>query len=387
MLNSDINQINPSPTYSYTKTENRWSNGRFRAKPKTPEELHAELQKCVVTATEKIAKPPACFYIRETIVGTLGNISMFIGKAKQGKTFAVTMAMAAAEESVAYHDVINICPPDGKEKVLLFDTEQSRYHLQRVVKRVARLAGNSEPDNLTTYGLRQYAPSERLELIEHQIYNTPDLGLLVIDGVRDLINSINDEEQSTMISSKLLKWSQELEIHIIVVLHMNKGDNNARGHLGTELQNKAESIFSVSKSEQDKNVIVIEAISTRGLEPSPVAFTIDENGLPSIINEWSPDASKGASKPQKVLPCEVAIDTHYFILEPLFKRKKEYTSKEFRDALSMQLKTHLNQSDVSRDRVAEWRAYLIKEGIIRETGTPGTRAVRISLKTAQSIVN
>ncbi|MGZ4160891.1 MAG: hypothetical protein ACXVNF_08880, partial [Neobacillus sp.] len=278
-------------------------------------------------------------------------------------------------------------PPPGKEKVLLFDTEQSRYHLQKIVKRVAKLANISEPGNLTTYGLRAYPPAERLEMIEFQIYNTPNLGIVVIDGIRDLISSINDEEQSTMISSKLLKWSQELEIHIIVVLHMNKGDNNARGHLGTELQNKAESVFTVTKSESDKNIIVVEATSTRGIEPEPIAFTIDQYGNPSILNDWSKETSKTAQKPQKTSPWEVAVETHMVILRPLFKKKKSFTSREFLDALSMELKRHLETANVSRERVGEWKSHLVKEGIVLESGTPGTRSVRFSLKTEHGPIN
>jgi hypothetical protein len=364
--------------------QDRDTNGRFRAKPKSIEEIREELQRCIVTASEEIARPPACFHLKDTVVGTLGNFSMFIGKAKQGKTFAVTMAVAAAEENVSYRNVINMCPPPDKGKVLLFDTEQSRYYLQKVVKRVARLANIAEPRNLTTYGLRSHPPAERLEMIEYQIYNTPNLGLVVIDGIRDLISSINDEEQATMISSKLLKWSQELEIHIIVVLHMNKGDNNARGHLGTELQNKAESIFTVAKSEHDKSIIVIEAACTRGKEPAPVAFTVDQYETPSIIDDWSKETDKAARKPQKVLPSGAARETHLEIIRPLFVNKKEYTSSDFYHALSERLRMWMDVGSLSRDKVNEWKSYLITNRIILEKGTPGTRAVRLSLNASKA---
>ena len=66
--------------------------------------------------------------------------------------------------------------------------------------------------DLTVYGLRSLKPSERLEIIEHAIYNTDNLGVVVIDGIKDLVTSINDESEATMIASKLLKWTEELGI-------------------------------------------------------------------------------------------------------------------------------------------------------------------------------
>ena len=63
------------------------------------------------------------------------------------------------------------------------------------VKRICRQIDVDIPNNLSTYGLRKSSPSERLKLVEHAIENTPKLGFVVIDGIRDLITSINDEAE------------------------------------------------------------------------------------------------------------------------------------------------------------------------------------------------
>jgi ribosomal protein L20A (L18A) len=143
--------------------------------------------------------------------------------------------------------------------------------------------GIEEPNNLKVYGLRSFNPSERLELIEHAIYNTPNVGLVVIDGIKDLVTSINSEEEATMISSKLLKWTEEKNIHIINVLHQNKTSDHARGHIGTELINKAETVLSVNVDEKDKDISIMTAEQTRNKEPNPFAFRIDENGIPTEV--------------------------------------------------------------------------------------------------------
>jgi len=296
--------------------------------------IQEKLNAAVVTAKEFIETPPICFEIMDgefsSEIGTLGNISLWIGKAKQGKTFAMSMALAAAELGEWLMSKLKITLPQDRKNINLFDTEQSRFHLQRVIRRVAKLSNRDEPVNLTAYGLRKYAPLERLELIEYALYNTTGLGFVVIDGIRDLITSINDEEQSSMITSKLLKWSEELNIHIAVVLHTNKGDNNARGHLGSELTNKAESVISVGKDEQNADQMIIKPEYCRSKEFIPFCFKIDEYGVPYISE--LPLIEQPAGK-KALAPVDVAAETHSQVLDAVFRLKTEYKYGELQDQI------------------------------------------------------
>lgn len=63
----------------------------------------------------------------------------------------------------------------------------------------------------------------------------PDVGLLIIDGIRDLMYDINSPSESTDLINLLMRWSSGYDLHIHTVLHLNKGDDNTRGHIGTEL--------------------------------------------------------------------------------------------------------------------------------------------------------
>jgi hypothetical protein len=79
-----------------------------------------------------------------------------------------------------------------------------------------------------------------------------------------------------------MKWSEEKDILIITVLHQNKGDTNARGHIGTEQNNKAQTVLTVTKSPDNDMVSIVKAEMCRYLEPESFAFEIDENGIPYI---------------------------------------------------------------------------------------------------------
>jgi hypothetical protein len=97
---------------------------------------------------------------------------------------------------------------------------------------------------------------------------------------------INSSEEAAFITNKLLKWSEELDIHIITVLHQNKADNNARGHVGTELINKAESVLSIAKDSTDNELSIVTPEYFRGREFEPFAFSINEHGLPGISDNF-----------------------------------------------------------------------------------------------------
>jgi len=260
--------------------------------PPKEKDLSSLLKQYRVKPLDIVPPPEVCIKIKNndgklTDYGTLGNISTIIGKAKSRKSFTITMATSTALIGALMFDKLIGCLPENHNKILLFDTEQGKYHVLKSLHRICKLSGQQQPTNLEVYGLRPMNPSERLELIEYAINNTPNLGLVIIDCIKDLITSINDEEQATMIVSKLMKWSEEKNIHIINVLHQNKSNDHARGHIGTELINKSESVFSVTKDEQNPDISIFSADLCRGIEPDPFAFRINEQGLPEILNDYS----------------------------------------------------------------------------------------------------
>jgi len=256
-------------------------------KTKDLQEKFAELE---VKASDVIPPPQVAWeqVVKENkaILGTLGNFSLIIGKAKSRKSFFINIAVSTVLKNDLLLNQFRGALPQDKRKVIYFDTEQGKYHVQLALKRICKQISVDIPKDLEVYYLRTKKPAERLKIIEEIIYRTENLGFVVIDGIKDLVTSINDEGEATMIASKLLKWTEEKNIHITTVLHQNKSDNNARGHIGTELINKAETVLAVSKNEQDKDISIVEAQQCRNKEPLPFAFEINEDGLPVIAENF-----------------------------------------------------------------------------------------------------
>lgn len=347
-----------------------------------PKVTHRNLQQILdsvaIDPKEELQAPPVCLEIVQNevkaTVGTLGNFSLIIGKAKSRKTFFITIALAAAVRNDFVLNRFKGTFPDKQGTVLFFDTEQGKYHVQKAVKRVLKLSGMPEPKNFTAFGLRKFAPAERLLLIEEAINNTPDLGMVVIDGVRDLVTSINDEEQATMIASKLLKWSEEKNIHIVCVLHQNKGDNNARGHIGSELQNKAESVLSVAKSTEDGDISIVSPQYCREKEFEPFAFSIDKDGLPCLEGSWQhrSESGSGGNSRKSLTPSDITIEKHREILKIAFKNAPKPKLSELLTQLQLALEKF--GYSIGESKAKKFKSWYQNEGLIEQEGIAGTKA-------------
>jgi hypothetical protein len=127
----------------------------------SPEELVAYMAESTISVTSTYEHSPVVLMVDDTVIGTLGNFSASIGKAKSKKTFNVSAIVASAlSGSTVLH--YRSMFPENKRKILYIDTEQGRYHCQQVLKRILRLADLPEyknPDNLIMFLV---IPAERI---------------------------------------------------------------------------------------------------------------------------------------------------------------------------------------------------------------------------------
>ena len=116
-------------------------------------------------------KAPEILKVQGSVIGTLGNFSASIGKAKSKKTFNVSAIVAASlKNGTVLRYVAEL--PENKRKVLYVDTEQSHYHCLKVMKRILRLAGlpdDRDNEHLEFLALRKYTPEQRIRIVEQAI--------------------------------------------------------------------------------------------------------------------------------------------------------------------------------------------------------------------------
>ena len=255
----------------------------------TTENFHQVWETILIRATDKYTMPPEVIQVNSSTISTLGNFSASTGKGKSKKTFNVCAIVASA---LTGKKVLNYEAhfPEGKNRVLYFDTEQSSYHCHKVLERINRLAGYPAEMDLSLIEfvmLREYNPVDRRQIIELALAERPEVGLVIIDGLRDLLFDINSSTEAAEVIGLLMRWTSQYRIHIHTVLHQNKGDDNVRGHIGTELNHKAESILQIVRSKKDGNISEVHASYTRDKEFDPFAFLVSKEALPVLVEDYS----------------------------------------------------------------------------------------------------
>lgn len=276
-----------------------------------------ELDSVRVKITRLPQQSPEVLKISDVTVATSGNVSVSLGKAKSRKTFNVTAMVAAllsGKKVLQYTGQL----PKGKQNILYIDTEQSYTHCYRVIDRILTMAGlpkNVEPDHLYVVRLREIGTFSRRDYIRWALEELPGIGFVVIDGLRDLVKDINSSTEAQEVLDLLQEWSGALDIHIHVVLHLNKIDDNARGHVGTEIMNKAETIILVAKS-NNKDVSVVKPLETRDREFPSFSFHINGKGIPEL------HVSETADKNKRLTLEDITWEQHKVVLDKTFKGHK-----------------------------------------------------------------
>lgn len=296
------------------------------------EELESYLSKGEIKATDKITVPPKILFVGDCTIATFGNFSASTGKAKSKKTFNISAMVAAA---VTNSTVLNYraCLPEGKRNILYFDTEQSKFHCHSVLERIYKLSGLSlQEDNprLMFWGLREYTPKLRIAVIDYALRKYDEVGLVIIDGLRDLMYDINNGKEATDVMTVLMAWTSVYELHIHTVLHLNKNDNNPRGHIGTELENKAETVLIISKNTMNNSVSEVKPMHMRDKEFTTFAFHIDDNKLPVLDSSMSVTVVKPREKSLVSLDNEV----HQEILGKVFEENTPTKYNELVDVVA-----------------------------------------------------
>lgn len=245
----------------------------------------------LIRASDEFEIPPEVIRIEGTTISTLGNFSASTGKGKSRKSFNVSAIVASA---LTGRKVLNYEAsfPEGKDRILYFDTEQSPDHCRTILRRINKLCGYPEKkddDRIRFAFLRQETTLDRRDIIECALITEPNIGLVIIDGLRDLLFDINSSTEAAEVIGLLMRWSSQFNVHIHTVLHLNKGDDNLRGHIGTELNHKAETILQIKVSEEDENISEVSASMVRDRKFPPFAFSIDDEGVPVLEEDYEFD--------------------------------------------------------------------------------------------------
>lgn len=246
---------------------------------------------------------------------TIGGIQAMSGQKKNGKSFVFTMLIAAILRGDPNRTRVptylpGLCVPErtieylGHEpRVLYVDTEMEKLNSAKVLRRVHWLCGwdMKQPNDrfnilwLKTMPKDEKVPAfkQRFELIKKAI-DALEPDIMFIDGLRDLLQSINDEETATSILDYLSSTAEERHMCIWNALHQNPKANSdgedakMRGWTGTELGNKvSDTLVSIKEKRAGGVTFTVKQVDARGKDLDDWKFEITDDagnlGIPKII--------------------------------------------------------------------------------------------------------
>lgn len=220
-----------------------------------------------------------------------GSLIGVYGLPKTRKSSLIGMIAAAALNENKTHGLIETPHVDGE--ILWFDTEMGLYReLPRFHNHIIDMAGRrgAEHDdyllkNYHVSNLRPYSHDERLAAID-RIITAPNLfdnvGMMVLDGVADVMENTNEAAQAKAVVDRLLMWADKKSCPLFVALHLNQSSSatkpKAAGFAGNYLYNKS-SYNIISKTEYEGSPsIIVPGMTRNGKRFNPFMITNIEEG-------------------------------------------------------------------------------------------------------------
>ncbi len=207
------------------------------------------------TWTNKPVSDPITLNLNGVRCGSAGNLTSIVALAGIGKSSVCEAISSAAISSNADNLGFEITIPNPR--VLYIDTERVHSDHWTSWNRVMRRADVKEGENvdhIDWYAIVTLATVEEKRKLLEDLLEKNKYDFVLLDTVADFLTDVNSIEQTAELSNWIRGLANEHEFTAILSIHSNpshEGSNKARGHLGSELLRRSETVF---KLEHDRTI-------------------------------------------------------------------------------------------------------------------------------------
>lgn len=216
---------------------------------------------------------------------TKGEMSTLAAKSKTKKTYFKSVLAASFIGGNISNYFPHIITHRKKDvQIIDVDTEQGPYYAANAMKRVEKMCGVKYP-NYYPFGIKQMHNNEdRFKLVEGFLTDPKHSGkvsILLLDGVADICTDPNDRNESEKVIHLLQRFTQS-GVHVINVIHKNVTSDKLKGHLGSMLVEKCETVIELVNTNKRKKNAPIQVINrdSRGPSFDDFHFKLNEFGIP-----------------------------------------------------------------------------------------------------------
>ena len=253
-----------------------------------------------------------------------GDLVAISGKEKCGKTTDCRIIVSALMKG-ENGEYMGVKALENNVSVLWIDTEQACQTSRAVCRGIELMCGFEPSDARFIYfALREYPDRQEMTEVMRMLFNEFCPDIAIIDGIRDFIPDFNDVVESAEIVLECMRLSSGVSAEqaekkglnerpaccVCCILHQNKpkDDNNMRGHLGTELSNKAGEVWEATQDDDHVFSFAQTRSRTRPVD-SPLTYKVysknyidketgkfEEIGIPEL---WVPEVDPDMPQPGK----------------------------------------------------------------------------------------
>jgi len=231
------------------------------------------------------------------------TINVIQGKAGVHKSrLAETICSSLLKKMDCHHDLLHFkCSPFKSYAICYVDTErnlseQLPYSLQQIqIKAGYEIEEN--PYGFDFISLLEFDREERFDMlnmyIDHIRKKFQIHLFIVLDVITDCVFNFNDTKDSMKLIDMMNQTINRYDVTFLCLIHENPGSaDKARGHLGTEILNKASTVLQIGFEKDSENastnlikVSYLKCRSSRKHDPFYVQYSDTERGLVMADND------------------------------------------------------------------------------------------------------
>jgi len=308
---------------------------RLESPSKKLEKLLASQQQIRENKCKPISFSQPILWQRENPVFFPKTINVVQGKAGVHKSrLAETICAALLKTPESNRDLLDfkrnilsryaVCYVDTERNL----SDQLPYSLQQIQLK-AGFPIEEHPYGFDYISLLEFAREERFEMLNMYLdyirQKFPMHLFIVLDVITDCVFNFNDTKDSMKLIDMMNQTINRYDVTFLCLIHENPGSTDkARGHLGTEILNKASTVMQIGfeKDSENRNIDLIKVNylkcrSSRKHDPFYVEYSDKEKGL--VIADPNTIKESFDSRNQKAALDETIELIAGFLNEPLNK--------------------------------------------------------------------
>ena len=261
------------------------------------ERLLASQRKIAENKSKPITFSQPILWQNENPVFFPKTINVIQGKAGVHKSrLAETICASLLKKMDCRRDLLHFkCDPLKRYAICYVDTErnlseQLPYSLQQIQMK-AGYNIEEQPYGFDFISLLEFEREERFDMLNMYLdyirEKFPVHIFIVLDVITDCVFNFNDTKDSMKLIDMMNQAINRYDVTFLCLIHENPGNTDkARGHLGTEILNKASTVLQIGFEKDSENhntdlikVAYLKCRSSRKHEPFHVQYSDTERGL------------------------------------------------------------------------------------------------------------